>query len=253
MQNSSAQPPSKGLIDIHSHLLPGIDDGCATLDESVACVRQLISMGFAGSICTPHCGDDFFPDNTPTHLQAHFHELQQHLHQHGLQYQLWLGAELRLSKSTPDYIREHGVCTLAGGKHLLMDVWDPTWPKWAPPILQQLIDQGYQPIMAHPERMGCQGDIDKALLALQKMGVLLQGNYRSMTGEEGYQADRKIRQWLREKRYQFLALDMHSPDSLDGRFDGLRLVEAEFTPQSVVQLTEQAPHSYLFATTPAIR
>lgn len=79
------------------------------------------------------------------------------------------------------------------------------------------------------------------------MGVWLQGNFRSMTGEEGYQADRRVRQWLKENRYQLMALDMHGPQSLDGRFDGLRLVEAEFGHEALIRLTGTAPRQELFA------
>lgn len=241
-----ALPPT-GLIDIHSHLLPGVDDGCATMEDSLTCVRRLMQLGYVGTICTSHCGDDFFPENTPTHLQARLVELQHLLQHNRIQYQLWLGSELRLSKKTPEYLREHGACTLAGSKNLLMDVWDPSWPKWAPSVIRELMQAGYQPIMAHPERMACQGDLDKSLRVLEDMGVWLQGNFRCMTGEEGYQADQMIRKWLKEGRYRFLALDMHGPDSLEGRFDGLRLVEAEFGKPAVIELSEQAPRQWLLA------
>ena len=73
------------------------------------------------------------------------------------------------------------------------------------------------------------------------MGVWLQGNFRSMTGEDGYHADRAVRKFLKEQRYRFMALDVHGPQCLAGRLDGIQLVEEEFGREVVDQLTVEAP------------
>lgn len=77
------------------------------------------------------------------------------------------------------------------------------------------------------------------------MGVWLQGNLRCMTGEDGFMADRLVRQLLQENRYQFLALDMHRQSCLESRLNGMQLVVSEFGESTLDQLTQAAPRRCL--------
>src|SRR5947209_11686585 len=89
-----------GFIDLHSHLLPGIDDGCVAPEESLACVRRLQAEGFSGTVCTPHILPDIYPHNTPDRIKVRVAELQERLRAEGLDYQLWAGGEVRLDPGT---------------------------------------------------------------------------------------------------------------------------------------------------------
>lgn len=233
--------PATGWIDIHSHLIPGVDDGCVSLEDSLACITRLQQAGFVATICTPHVHPPEFPLNTVAHLRAAWEVLCHQLQQQGVQYRLALGCELRLTKDVDQWIQQHGVLTLAGSRCLLTDVWDKSWHKWVPGVMRRLMDLGYQPILAHPERLDATPELGKRLADLQAMGVWLQGNYRCMTGEEGYHPDRIVRQLLAEDRYRFLALDMHRPETLAGRLDGMSLVEAEFGLARVERCSALAP------------
>jgi protein-tyrosine phosphatase len=243
--------PPTGRIDIHCHLLPGIDDGCRNLAESVECVKMLKNAGFIGSICTPHIWPSEFPQNLPQKIADDVAALQNHLAELNIDYLLWPGGEMRLFDNAISWMQTHGVPTLAGTRRVLTDMWNDDWPHWAVPTYQWLIDQGYQPILAHPERMLCLNVLHDCLDELINMGVWLQGNARCMTGEEGQHPDRLIRQWLRENRYQILALDAHRPNTLQARLDGLNLVQAEFSRELLDQLTVDAPRNLIFASKPA--
>jgi len=107
--------------------------------------------------------------------------------------------------------------------------------------LRWLLEHHYQPILAHPERLPAGRDLDRRLDGLAEMGVYFQGNFACMTGTEGADAGRIVRQLLDERRYTFMALDVHRPDTLDPRLDGLALVGAELDPQAVTELTDAAP------------
>src|SRR5262245_32791323 len=100
------------MIDLHSHLLPGIDDGCRTVNESLACVGTLLNHGFTGSVCTPHVGMTIFPENIPANIAKQVDVLQQQVRATGLEYQLWAGGELRIDEDTLSWLGEHGVPTL---------------------------------------------------------------------------------------------------------------------------------------------
>ena len=237
--------PESGRIDIHSHLLPSVDDGCRDLDESLDCVRRLKSAGFAGSICTPHVYPQQPMYPSVEHVRGWVIQLDQRLKDAGLSYHLWPGAELRLYNGVVDWMRHHGPPTLAGSRCVLVDFWEKKWPKWATEAFEWLLGQGYQPILAHPERLACTDVLDTELGKLTELGVWLQGNFRSMTGEEGFEPSRWVRKLLDEDRYQFLALDMHRPDHLHGRLDGMGLVEAEFGSPTLDRFTIDAPRRHI--------
>jgi protein-tyrosine phosphatase len=239
------KPLPPGRVDIHSHLLPGIDDGCEDVEASFECVRRLKAFGYVGTVCTPHFWHEMFPLNTTQHVRAWVAQLQGRLDEAGLEYRLWPGGELRLFKEFSRWARDHELPVMGNSKCLLFDFWADKWPKWVVPNFEWLLSEGYQPILAHPERLSCQQGLSECLETLQDMGVWLQGNFRCMTGEEGYQADQMIRFLLRDGRYHFLALDMHRPNSLESRLDGLRLVEAEFGVETVDRLAGEAPRRLL--------
>jgi protein-tyrosine phosphatase len=235
-----------GRIDIHSHLLPGIDDGCQTLDESIDCIRQLQAVGYTGSICTPHIWPDYYPNNTPENIATWTTQFAAAIQNSGIQYQVWPGGELRLFPDVIAWMQVHGVPTLADSRCVMFDYWDDKWPRWVPKVIEWFFAENYQPIMAHPERIAANAKQPKKLQELIGMGVWLQGNFRSMTGEEGYIADQLVRQLITEQRYQFMAMDMHDAASLPGRLDGMQLVAAEFGQPLVDHFTITAPWQAIF-------
>lgn len=248
MDQHAAKPPVTGRIDSHCHLLPGVDDGCQSIDETLACIALLKSRGFAGSICTPHVWIERYPQNTTEAIIARTVLLQNELRDRGVKYQLWAGGEVRLCKTIIAWMGAHGVPTLGPSRCVLTDIWEPDWPKWATQTLAWLIEQSYQPILAHPERLACVERADEVVRELADMGVWLQGNSACMTGEEGYHADQLIRRWLNEDRYQLLALDTHGPDTLPSRLDGLTMVEMEYGKDKLEQLINRAPRELIFQT-----
>lgn len=237
-------PP--GRVDIHSHLLVAVDDGCVSVADAVKSVQTLKAHGYVASICTPHIFPRLYPDNTAENIRAWTREMQQYLDSQQLDYQLWAGGEVRLLKDSVAWFKDHELPTLAGTRYVLTDFWVDRWQRWLDDAYDWLLSEGYKPILAHPERSAI-GDLDKHLDDLAARGVLLQGNFRCMTGEDGYIADKRIREYLQAGRYTFLALDMHCPDTLESRLDGIKLVEQEFSRDLVIQTTVTAPRELILA------
>ena len=237
-------PLAEGRIDLHSHLLPGIDDGCQTLAQSLACVRRLKARGYVGTVCTPHVLLDLFPMNTPANIALAVTELQAELDREGLDYRLWPGGELRIDKATVTWLEAVGVPTLAGSRVVLFDWWGRTWPDFADDLCSYLLDRGYEPVLAHPERMGLDAaELEAVLSALEKRGIGLQGNLNSLSGGEGPVASNLSWRLLKENRYRFLASDMHRPESLDGRLAGLDLLEQTLGQAALKPLLEDRPRA----------
>ena len=239
------QADVRGRIDIHSHLLTGIDDGCINFDESLESIQRLMTFGYVGSICTPHVTPETFPQNTPTHIESWTAQLADQLRCAGVAYRVWSGGELGLFEGAVDWMKQHGVPTMGGSKCVLTDFWLERWPAWVTGTFEWFLANGYQPILAHPERLPLTEHLEKNLARLTDMGVWLQGNFRSFTGEDGWHIDLLVRKLMDEGRFHFLALDMHRPDSLEVRLDGLRLVAEQYGSEALDELTIDAPHRYI--------
>ena len=246
MRSAQASGLRPGRIDLHSHLLPGIDDGCSSVAESLACVRRLLEAGYVGSVCTPHVTYYQFPNNTPDAIARWVSALQAEIDGAGLDYRLWAGGEVRIAEETAAWLDAIGVPTLGDSRYVLIDWWNRTWPNFCYEFCEFLFDRGYHPILAHPERMGlAEAELWNVLAELQQMGVRLQGNLNSLSGGEGPQAAEWSRQLLADDRYFLIASDMHRPNALDGRIEGLaelaRLVGAE----KAAELIEHRPRKIL--------
>ncbi len=226
-----------GFIDVHNHLLPGIDDGCSQLDDSLVCIRQLLSHGFVGAVCTPHVCIDAFPDNVPLQIEQHVRRLQDATYAAGLDFPLWAGAEVRIAAKTVAWFEEFGVPTLGNGRAVLIDYWDDRWEPFCDHAVTYLLERDYLPILAHPERMALPDErLDDLLDRLQEWGVQLQGNLRCLAGGEGPLPQGRIRRWLREDRYHLLATDMHSSRCLPARLAGIPQGEQDLGRERLVRL-----------------
>lgn len=238
--------PEHGRIDLHCHLLPGIDDGCASPGESLACIERLKAAGFVGSVCTPHHFPQVYPDITPANAERHVARLTEELTRRGIAYHLWSGGELRIDEAAIPWLEEVGVPTLGPGRCVLIDYFGTEWPAAGDRLCRYLLDRGYQPILAHPERLDITEQEHAALVhELYEMGVWLQGNFNSMAGGEGPVAANRLRRLLEEDRLHAMATDTHGPDSLEGRLEGARLVEAEVGESRLAQLVETGPRRIL--------
>ncbi|MEM6391870.1 MAG: CpsB/CapC family capsule biosynthesis tyrosine phosphatase [Planctomycetota bacterium] len=230
------------MIDLHAHLIPALDDGCKTLGETIESIQTLQAHGFTASVCTPHTmWMDQFPHILPDHTRAWTNELQRELAGMGIDYTLLPGGELRASKQAIDLMKENGVPTLAHSKLVLMDFWEPKWPAYLDATADWLLDQGYTPVLAHPERSVTKGDFDGQLQALTDRGVLLQCNAAAVAGACGPLAETYARNLLTAGRYTFLALDAHRPDTLDDRLTGIDMARELVGDAAVQELLHDNP------------
>lgn len=237
---------SSDFVDMHSHLLPGIDDGCYALEESLECVRILLDNGFVGTVCTPHMGWDMFPGNTPRESARRVEVLQDQLKAADLNYQLSAGGELRLDEDSVRWLEREGVPTLGSSRYVLVDFWGGEWPPYADRALEFLLAEGYQPILAHPERMDFDDrHWDDVLERVARKKIPLQGNLRCLAGREGPLVAARALRLLTEDRYHLLALDMHGSGDLMDRLAGLPVVEEQVGAAKLGQLLSSNPQKIL--------
>jgi len=238
--------PPDGRIDLHTHLLPGVDDGCQTAEQSIACIRRWIDAGFCGSVCTPHVGPGWYGNNTPDNIAEWLPSLRREVEAAGISYHLWDGGEVRILPETMEWFSYWGLPTLGPGRCVLLDWWGADWPGFCEETCQFLLDNGYQPVLAHPERMQFDDELyNRVIGSLLERGVWLQGNLNSIAGGEGETAQRRAMSLLESDDYYVLASDSHHPSKLDQRIEGIAVVEQTCGPARTRLLLTARPREIL--------
>lgn len=239
-------PESKGKIDLHCHLLPGVDDGCQTPEQTVACIRRWLAMGFVGAVCTPHVGPKIYEHNTPDEIAERLPLLRQHLDRVGIEFQLWDGGEVRIMPDTIEWFSFWGLPTLGASRCVLLDWWGHEWPQYCYDTCQYLLDNGYQPILAHPERMSLADDLfDEVVDKLLSNNVWLQGNLNSLGGGESELAKARAEKLLADDAYFVMASDTHNASHIESRIEGIRAIERKLGKEGVALMLEERPRQVL--------
>jgi protein-tyrosine phosphatase len=206
------------LIDLHLHLLPGVDDGAGTLEQAVEMAAIAAADGCRTLIVTPHQRRDEWENSDPRHLADRLAVVAARLPRQGNEIvpRLLLGGEVRVdSDLLGDLARpgHSGVQPLAGSRYLLLE-FEPYGVGPDPvEIVSELLAEGWWPIVAHPEVVPYFWESEDDLLArLVEAGALFQVTAMSITGEFGKETRARVWELLRAGCVQFVASDSHRPD-----------------------------------------
>ncbi len=233
-----------GRIDIHSHLLPGVDDGCASLEDSLHCARELVKLGYAHSFCTPHIWPNL-PNNNRRRIPQMVADLQAEYDRAHVPLKLHPGGELNLRPDTKNVTADDLVTYAMSGKYVLIDMWVDRIPKFFESTMRHLQSLGATVILAHPERMRAVQDNPDLADYFAELGLLLQGNLQCL-GDAAHAATRRVaEQYLKENRYFALGSDLHGPDTLPVRIAGLQRAIELMGDEVVDRLTKQNPATLL--------
>lgn len=199
-------------VDAHSHVLPGLDDGPATLAESLALCHALVMDGITHVIATPHQLGRYENHNSPIQIRRATETLNRALEEHNLPLQVIAGAEVRLDERLPQMIRSDDVLLLPdGGDHLLVEL--PPGAFIDPFLLiRALYFRGITVVIAHPERlsgMARRMDVVESWIA---EGAVIQVNAGSLVGHYGQEAESIAWLWMERGQVALVAGDAHSAD-----------------------------------------
>ncbi len=197
------------MIDIHNHLLFGIDDGSKSIEESVDVLRDLASIGYTDIILTPHYISGSRYSNSASNNYKLMKELESSLKDNNIDIKLYLGNEIFIDDDIFELLLSKEIYPLNGTKNLLIELPMSGEYEGYLEIFSDLIDKGCNIILAHPERyLSFQKDYDK-IIELKKMGIYFQSNIDSLIGRYGEDAEVIIKKLLKDKMISFLATDIH--------------------------------------------
>lgn len=207
-------------MDIHAHLLPGIDDGPRSLEESLPLLKALNGLGFSQLIATPHVSHDFYP-NSPATIFSAFEQLN--LAKEGVppHFIHSVAAEYLVDDEFMNKINGAPLLTLPGNR-VLFELPFSGAPMNCEEVVFGLSLKGYQPVLAHPERYGYWYKSGETLKKLVAMGCELQVNILSLLGYYGSAVRNAGYSLLDQYDVHFLATDCHNLQHVDSLTKGLR-------------------------------
>ena len=204
----------KGFVDIHSHLLPGIDDGAQDLETSIALIQKMSSYGIKNFITTPHILGDLYP-NTPEIIKSKLKEVKDELLRRNItDITIDAAAEYMMDEQFSAIIeKDEEILTLKDNLVLVeMSYFSP--PINLYDILFQLQLKGYKPVLAHPERYNSYHTNFQNYYKLKRAGCLFQLNLLSLTEQYGKYVQKTAEKLLKENMYDFVGTDTHHQNHL---------------------------------------
>lgn len=193
--------------DMHSHLIPGIDDGAPDVETSVALIKGMQAMGFQRIITTPHVMADLYP-NTPEIIKAGLEKVRTALKQANIDIPIDAAAEYLMDEAFGEKINSGELLTLPGN-YVLVEMSFVSPPPQLEDYLFRLQTKGYRPILAHPERyMYLKGDLGE-YERLRNKGCAFQLNLLSLVGYYGKPIQKVAEKLLKNKFVDYLGTDLH--------------------------------------------
>lgn len=200
--------------DMHSHLLPGIDDGAQTIDDSLKLIKALMAMGYKNFITTPHIKSDIYP-NTAATIHAALHELQQALTANGIDVPIQAAAEYYIDDRFFDILESEGLLTLHKNE-VLVEFSFVFEPVRLNDTIFRIQTKGYNPVFAHPERYPFFHHKREVFRQMKDRGCLLQLNTLSLTGYYGKSVKETAEWILQEGLYDYCGTDLHHEKHVEG-------------------------------------
>ncbi|MEE4303644.1 MAG: CpsB/CapC family capsule biosynthesis tyrosine phosphatase [Wenzhouxiangella sp.] len=242
-----------GMVDIHGHLLPGIDDGSKNLEMSLAMARQAVADGISVSLLTPHHRNGVY-ENAADFIRERTAALRAALKEAEIELEVLPGAECHLVPELPRELRAGTAMTVADRKRaVLVELPVHSVPVGATTILENILALDLQPVIVHPERNSELARNADRLADWVDMGCLAQVTSRSCTGKFGDTALKASEEMVTRGLVHFLASDAHRdrrriPEMSPGREritqwigkEGARLLTEDF-PRALVMGREVDP------------
>jgi protein-tyrosine phosphatase len=223
------------MVDIHCHILPGLDDGADSLETSIQMAEMAIAEGVTHVVCTPHANSQYKFD--PELIRQRRDELQSAV---GDRLTLATGCDFHLSyENLQDLRKNPKKYTINQKNYLLVEFADFAIPPSMDDTLHQLQLAGLSPIITHPERNALLRSQPERMYRWLHQGCHVQLTAQSILGRFGSGAQRRAEQWLDEDRIHFVASDAHNlksrPPQLRAAYDKVAERRGEAVAQALFQ------------------
>lgn len=237
------------IVDIHNHILPGLDDGPKNMEETLLLARQAVESGISDVIATPHHMHRFHNElfkNNPHNIIEVVNEVNEILTKEAIHLQIYPGMEIHLYEGILDDIDKKFDSFLTinnTGRYILLEPPSKVFPDFTEKVLLKLLDKGLQPILAHPERNRALRKSPEKIYDLVKKGLLVQLTAGSIVGIHGKRLMNFSKHLLNHHLVHLVASDAHHFSQR--KFELLRayqIIEKDYSSRLKEYLNENANH-----------
>lgn len=194
--------------DMHSHFLPGVDDGAQSLDDSLQLLQKMQALGYKKCITTPHIKMDIYP-NSEEKLRQVFDHLQEEKERSGISIEVELAAEYFLDDTFLERLQQRELLCFGQERHVLMEFSFTTPPVFEEEAFKRVLDKGYVPVLAHFERYVYFHGRPEIADHYRKIGINVQMNLLSLTGHYGPEIRKQAERMVDDCLFDFVGTDAH--------------------------------------------
>lgn len=201
------------MIDMHSHILPNIDDGARSVEETFHLIQEAKEVGFEAIIATSHYMEGYYETDAPERevwVKAIYDKLQEK----NIDINLYLGNEIYLSENMITLLEEGKASTINDTSYVLFEMPLNVEPLNLYDVIYEMQQYKLVPILAHPERYSFVQEEPELIYDLIQKGVLMQANYASIIGYYGQKAQMIVKKLLENNMIHFLGSDVHRQNTI---------------------------------------
>ena len=244
MLDVSTDLPGLSFVDLHSHVLPGVDDGPETVDEALAMLRSAADSGTTLIVATPHSDRRKRWDNVDS-LRGLCLTLNEELESENVPLTVVLGMEIPVELNTLEQIKKGNALTLNGSAYTLVELPFLQLPIYWEEVLFQIQISGLHPVIAHPERQAQIQETPELLAPAVDRGVLAQVTAGSLVGHFGPQVRKSAETLLKKGLVHVISSDCHRPDGPrgPGLVEGFQAAAKIVGEELALQMASETPRS----------
>lgn len=234
-----------GIIDIHSHMLPGVDDGARSLSDTKALLNESYRQGVRAVIFTPHYQAGVYI-NERGQLRERFDQVKESISSELPDLKLFLGNEIYFSNDVPELLAQGRLCTLADSKYVLVEFATNAAYDFLKNSLYRILLEGYVPILAHAERFQCLYKKVSLIEDIVDMGAYIQVNAGSVTKEAPHKVKGFIKKLIDNDLLHIIGTDTHDLKSRKPNFsECIRFLEKKYNDEYIRMLLIDNPQKVI--------
>ena len=201
------------MIDVHSHILPNIDDGSSSIDETFNLIKEAKEAGFEGIICTSHYMENYYETDRPER-EVWINAIHENLKNKNIEMNLYLGNEIYMSDNIIKLLEDGKATTMNDTSYVLFELPLNVEPMNLYDMVYEMQQYKIVPILAHPERYSFVQTDPELIYDLIDKGVLMQANYGSIVGQYGKKAQMIVQKFLENNMIHMLGTDAHRQNTI---------------------------------------
>ena len=229
------------MVDFHTHILPNIDDGSKSVEETFALIKEAEKAGFDAIISTSHYIEQYY--NVPNRdRKIWLDALSSKFDEQNINMKLYLGSEIYITEKIVELIKEEKAATINNTKYVLFELPMNAKPFYLNDVIFEIMKNDMKPILAHPERYSFIQKNPNEIYDLIQKGVLMQSNYASFIGYYGNGVKFTARKLLKNNMIHFLGSDVHTSKTIYPKIPKiLEELKKLIGEEKVYELTEKNP------------